>query len=318
MTDSWCAPRWGSGFSIGLSSWGSGWSFGFSYSNFSYASVPYASGWCAPAWTTNCWRPYGYGWRSPVWCAPRPIGHSYWFHDPYPTPWRSYAWRPVCWTAPDPCSWSVCHTDPYWTPWWSCTVPTVTCANWYGTTPWTLTASVAAPVGGAFVYAPVSTVVAAPVVVVEPLPDPDASWTLLAEGFDTDARHDFTRLSSAEPADARFAVGEALALAFAGQTARASDRLRDAFAIDPGAMHAIPFDARLAARLEALERALAPLASSRVPSIDALLVLSACQSARGDLATAYFTASQARELGDRSVGTAESVAWLADAMRQRL
>jgi hypothetical protein len=202
----------------------------------------------------------------------------------------------------------------------------VPCATWYGTTPWTLTASVGTSIGGGIggwsgggVYASATTVVTpAPIVLVEPLPDPDASWMLLAEGFDADARHDFTRLATAAPGDARFVVGEALALAFAGQTARASDRLRDAFALDAGAMHAIPLEARLAARLESLERALAPLAASRVPSIDALLVLSACQSARGDLATAYFTASQARDLGDRSVGTAESVAWLADAMRQRL
>jgi hypothetical protein len=301
-SDVWCAPRWSSGWSFAFSSWGGGWSFGVSYS-----SGWSRSGWCGP-WHDPCGWP---AWRPVGWCAPGPFVGSSWWHDPFATPWRSacwrpYAWRPVCWTAPDPCSWTVCHADPCWTPWWSCHAPTVVCASWYGSTPWTISVSTT------------STLAPAAAVFVAPPPDPDAAWTLLAEGFDVEARRDFALLGQAAPDDARHAVGEALALAFSGQTARASDRLRDALATDPGAMHAIPMDARLAARLESLERALAPLASSRVPSIDALLLLSACQSARGDLATAYFSASQARELGDRSIGTAESVAWLAEAMRQRL
>jgi hypothetical protein len=48
-----------------------------------------------------------------------------------------------------------------------------------------------------------------------------------------------------------------------------------------------------------------------------LIVLSASQAARGDLATAYLNATTAQAEGDRSAGAAAFISWLRAELRRR-
>jgi hypothetical protein len=142
-------------------------------------------------------------------------------------------------------------------------------------------------------------------------------WAFLAEGYDRDAEDGFVLLEAAYPGDERWTMGQAFARAFRSDTVRASDIFRDAFASDPTAIRRLSTDSKFTARLDALERSLAPAASMQRPSVDVLLVLAATQAARGELTSAYINATTAEAEGDRSSGTASFVSWLRAELRQR-
>lgn len=252
-------------------------SFGFG-SGFSFGFYYGTS--CAPlcaSWCNPWWEGYACSWS----CAPYGWSCSPWY-------------RPACW---DPCR-------PLWHSWYACgpcPVPT-----------WT-------PCYAYSVYTPVvytQTVYVPPVVRQPALPNPDALWAFLADGYDRDAEDGFILLESAYPADARWTIGQAIARAFRSDTMRAADLLRQAFANDPTAILRCTGDAKFAARLEALERSLMPAATAARPSTDALLVLAASQASRGELREAYLNATTAEAEGDRSRGTSAFVSWLRAELRR--
>lgn len=223
------------------------------------------------------------------WCNPWWDGYaSSWSCAPYAWRWRTYCrpyWYSSCYPAAYGCG--PCPI-PAWTP----------CYAW-------------APV----VYTPV--VYTAPVVVAPPpsIPNPDAMWAFLADGYDRDAEDGFVLLEAAYPSDARWTIGQGIARALRGDTLRAADLLRSAFANDPSAVMRLSRDPKFIARLEALERSLAPAANAPHPSIDALLVLAASQSARGALQDAYLNATTAQAEGDRGAGATALVSWLRAELR---
>ncbi|MCE2882465.1 MAG: hypothetical protein LW636_08930 [Planctomycetaceae bacterium] len=238
---------------------------------------------CAPlctSWANPWWCGYASSWScGPSWYACRP--YYSWCHRPWWHDWSSCAG----WYSPCP--------RPWWTPSYFYT-PVVY-------TPYAYTQ---------VVYQPV--VVQAP----PPLPTPSTLWGYLANGYDDDAADGFAVLAVAEPAEGVWYAAHGLALAFRGDEARGADLLRDAFVRDPAAMWRIDRDPRITRRIEALERVLSPMASGSPASVDALLVVAACQAARGDLAQSYFSATTAQAEGDRSAGTAAFVAWLRDEIRR--
>ena len=252
-------------------------SFGFG-SGFSFGFYYGTS--CAPlcsSWCNPWWEGYASSWS----CAP-------------------YGWSCSPWYGPS--CWNPCR--PLWHSWYSC-----------GPCPipaWT-------PCYAYSVYTPVvytQTVYVPPVVQQPALPNPDALWAFLADGYDRDAEDGFILLESAYPADARWTIGQAVARAFRSDTMRAADLLRQAFANDPTAILRCSGDAKFMARLEALERSLMPAATAARPSTDALLVLSASQAARGELREAYLNATTAEAEGDRSRGTTAFVTWLRAELRR--
>lgn len=231
------------------------------------------------------------------WCNPWWEGYACsWSVSAY-----SGAWRP--WYRPG-CGW-VNPCRPWWHTWYACgpcPVPAWTpCYSYY-------------PYGATYVYAPV---VYAPPVVVPTLPNPDALWTYLAEGYDRDAEDGFILLESSAPNDARWVAGQAIARAFRSDTVRAAMLLREAFALDAAVMTRLSQDPKFLARLDALERAVEPAAIAPQPSIDALLVMASVQAARGDVQAAYLNATTAESEGDRSAGTASFIAWLRAELRRR-
>ena len=231
------------------------------------------------------------------WCNPWWEGYACsWSVAPYSCGWRPW-YRPGCaWVNP-------CR--PWWHTWYACgpcPVPAWTpCYSYY-------------PYGATYVYAPVVT---APPVIVPTLPNPDALWTYLAEGYDRDAEDGFILLESADPNDARWVAGQAVVRAFRSDTVRAATLLREALALDGSVMTQMSQDRKFVARLEALERALEPAAIAPQPSIDALLVMAAVQAARGDVQAAYLNATTAEAEGDRSAGTASFISWLRAELRRR-
>ena len=254
---------------------------GFSFGFFYGSScAPLCSSWANPWWDgyASCWS-----------CGPDPWCHS-WYRPIYWSPCAPYRpWWDRCYTC-GPCpypAWTPCYTyawAPVYTP----------------------------------VYYPVTyttTYVAPPA---PSLPNPDAMWSFLADGYDRDAEEGFILLEAAEPSDQRWVVGQAVARAFRGETARASDLLREAFRRDSSSIDHISHDAKFVARLEALERSLEPLNNATPPHVDALLVTAASQAARGDLSAAYLNATTAQSEGDRSSGTAAFVAWLRAELRRRI
>ena len=257
---------------------GFGFSFGFFYGS---SCAPLCTSWCNP-W----WEGYAVSWtcrpaysRWSGWCRTR---YTYW--DPCRPWWES-------WTACGPCpapAWTPCYTwSPCYRPAWYVTAPVYTTAVVYTAPP------------------------------PPALPNPDAMWTFLADGYDRDAEDGFVLLEAAYPGDERWTMGQAFARAFRSDTVRASDLFRDAFAGDPSAVRRLSADPKFISRLEALERSLAPAAAMQRPSVDVLLVLAATQAARGDLTGAYINATTAEAEGDRSSGTAAFVSWLRAELRQR-
>ena len=253
-------------------------SFGFG-SGFSFGFYYGTS--CAPlcaSWCNPWWEGYACSWS----CAP----YGSWGCAPY--------YRPVVW---NPCR-------PWWHSWYACgpcPIPTWTPCYTYS------------------VYTPIvytQTVYVPPVVQQPSLPNPDAMWAFLADGYDRDAEDGFILLESAYPADARWTIGQAFARAFRSDTMRAADLVRSAFANDPTAILRCPGDAKLMSRLEALERSLMPAATAARPSTDALIVLAAAQAARGELREAYLNATTAEAEGDRSRGTTAFVSWLRAELRR--
>jgi hypothetical protein len=269
------------GLSVSVGFGSGGFSFGFFYGS---SCAPLCSSWCNPWWDG-----YASYWTcAPAYCA-------------WPTPWRSPCWRPVCaptWTCWNPCS-------PWWTASYSC-----------GPCPlpaWTPCYAYSPIVCATVVYTqPVAVPVAPP-----PLPNPSALWTFLAEGYDDDAENGFARLAAVDPGERAWFVGQGFARAFRGETAWASDIMREAFLRDPSSILRTSGDPRFVARLGALERSLSQLASGPAPSVDALLMTAASQAARGDLNAAYFSATSAQAEGDRSAGTASFIAWLRAEIRAR-
>ncbi len=255
-----------------------GFGSGFSFGFFYGSScAPLCSSWCNP-W----WEGYASSWN----CAPYSYSYSF-----------AYGWRPWWnrWNGCGPCpfpAWTPCYTyGPYFAP------PTYT-----------------------QVYTQVYTPVYIPAVYqTQPpsLPNPDALWAFLADGYDRDAEDGFVLLEAGYPADERWTIGQAIARAFRSDTVGAADLFREAFIADPSAITRTSHDPKFIARLEALERAVEPAASAAQPSIDALIVLSASQAARGDLATAYLNATTAQAEGDRSAGAAAFISWLRAELRRR-
>jgi hypothetical protein len=281
------------GLSISLGFGSGGFSFGFFYGS---SCAPLCSSWCNPWWD-------GYA--------------SYWTCSPYYVgagclPWRARwasCWNPywnVCWSS----GWNPCWPYNVCAPAWPVYTPCFTYAP-------VVCASVVTVPATTIIYTP--PVVAAPVVVAPaPLPNPDALWTFLAEGYDFDAEKGFVALNAADPAESAWTFGIGFARAFQGEVARASDMLREAMRTDPSGVLRTSADPRFVARLEALERSLSPAANGATTQVDALLIIAASQAARGDLSGAYFTATTARAEGDRSMGTAAFIAWLEGELRQRI
>jgi hypothetical protein len=271
------------GLSISVGFGSGGFSFGLFYGS---SGAPLCSSWSNPWWE---------GYASYWTCAPT--------YSAWPTPWRGPCWTAYCaprWTCWNPCRpwW---HTYAVWTP---CPLPVYTPC--YSYSPF---------VCSTIVYTQ-------PVVVQVPppqpsLPNPSALWTFLAEGYDDDAEDGFAVLAAAYPSEQAWFVGQGFARAFRGETAWASDILREAFLRDPSSILRTSGDPRFVARLDALERSLAQLASGPRPSVDAVFVIAASQAARGDLDSAYFSATSAQAEGDRSAGTASFVSWLRAEIRAR-
>jgi len=214
------------------------------------------------------------------WCNPWWDGHAtYWSCRP------SWSWS-TAWCRPWHHYWTACAPCPLpaWTP----------C---YAYSP--------------VVYRPV--VVAAPQPVV---PNPDAMWAFLADGYDRDAEDGFILLEAADPSDQRWVLGQAIARAFRGDSVRAATLLRSAFVHDPSAIAGLSRDPKFIARLEALERSLDPLVQAARPSIDALVIAAASQAARGALSESYLNATTAVAEGDRSTGAANLAAWLRAELRR--
>jgi len=252
-------------------------SFGFG-SGFSFGFYYGTS--CAPlcaSWCNPWWEGYACSWS----CAP-------------------YGWSCAPWYRP--VAWNPCR--PWWQSWYACgpcPIPT-----------WT-------PCYAYSVYTPVvytQTIYVPPAPQPPSLPNPDAMWAFLADGYDRDAEDGFILLESAYPADARWTIGQAFARAFRSDTMRAADLVRSSFANDPTAVLRCPSDPKLMSRLEALERSLMPSATAARPSIDALIVLAAAQAARGELREAYLNATTAEAEGDRSRGTTAFVSWLRAELRR--
>lgn len=230
------------------------------------------------SWSNPWWEGYASSWN----CAPYSYSYSF-----------AYGWRPWWnrWNGCGPCpfpAWTPCYTyGPYFAP---------------------------------VIYTPVYTPVYIPTVYqTQPpsLPNPDALWAFLADGYDRDAEDGFVLLEAGYPADERWTIGQAIARAFRSDTVGGADLFREAFIADPSAITRTSHDPKFIARLEALERAVEPAASATPPSVDALIVLSASQAARGDLATAYLNATTAQAEGDRSAGAAAFISWLRAELRRR-
>ena len=276
------------GLSVSIGFGSGGFSFGLFYSS---SSAPLCSSWYNPWWDG-----YATYWT----CTPTYVGCG--------TPWRPY-WRQSLWLV----NWhhrDAC--DPWWHGgWW--THPAI-CAP--APRPiWTPCFTYSPVICTTFV--PVQTVVVAPVPAPPSLPNPSALWTFLAEGYDRDAEDGFAVLAAADPTERAWFVGQGFARAFRGETAWASDILRQAFHDDPSSITRTSSDGRFIARLEALERSLEPWTSDPSPNIDALVVTAASAAARGDLNGAYFFATTAQAEGDRSAGTAAFTAWLRAELRAR-
>ena len=276
------------GLSISIGFGSGGFSFGLFYSS---SSAPLCSSWYNPWWDG-----YATYWTT----TPTYVGCT--------TPWRPY-WRRSLWLT----SWH------YWDacdPWWH--------GRWYAHPAicapaprpiWTPCFTYSPVICTTFV--PVQTVVVTPVPAPPSLPNPSALWTFLAEGYDRDAEDGFAVLAAADPSERAWFVGQGFARAFRGETAWASDILRQAFLDDPSSVTRTSSDGRFIARLEALERSLEPSTIDPSPNIDALVVTAASAAARGDLNGAYFFATTAQAEGDRSAGTAAFTAWLRAELRAR-
>jgi hypothetical protein len=280
--------RRGLSISVGF---GSGFSFGFFYGT---SCAPLVSSWCNPWWD---------GYASYWTCAPR---HCAW-GDVWWSNWCRPAWSaPYCWSPHRPWWWSsyACGPCPWpaWTP--SYAYAPIVCAT---------------VIPSYTVTTVVSTLPAAPAVVVQPVapPNPQALWSALAAGYDDNAEDGFAILAAEDPLERAWFVGQGFARAFRGETAWAAVILDQAFAVDPSSVDRVSRDPLLVARLEALERSLAPLTSGAAPSLDAMLVTAASQAARGDLTAAYFTATSAEAEGDRRAGTATLIDWLRREIRLR-
>jgi len=213
------------------------------------------------------------------WCNPWWDGYATWWSCRPSWSWHTAWCRPwnSCWSACGPCP------LPAWTP--------------------------------CYAYSPV---VYRPVVV-QPqpvIPNPDAMWAFLADGYDRDAEDGFILLEAAEPNDQRWVLGQAVARAFRGETDRAADLFRGACVHDPSALLRLSRDPKFVARLEALERSLDPIVQCARPSTDALVTVAASQAARGALSDAYLNATTASAEGDRSVGTANLISWLRAELRR--
>lgn len=256
-----------------------GFGSGFSFGFFYGSSgAPLCSSWGNPWWNgyATSWSCAPYAWRWRTYCTP------YWYS--------------TCWSAPYACG--PCPI-PAWTP----------CYAWSPV-------YYPAPSYSTVVYVPVTDT--PPVVVQAPpaLPNPEAMWAFMADGYDRDAEDGFVLLEAAYPNDARWTAGQGIARALRGDTVRAAALLRVSMANDPSALSRLSGDPKFIARLEALERSLAPAATAAQPSIDALLVLSASQAARGALNDAYLNATTAQAEGDRSAGANALSSWLRAELRR--
>ena len=277
--------RRGLSISVGF---GSGFSFGFFYGT---SCAPLVSSWCNPWWD-------GYA--------------SYWTCAPRHCAWGDVWWRN--WCRP---SWSAWHCWSPHRPWWWSSYAFGPCP-WPAWTPsYAYAPIVCATVIPSYTVTTVVTPVSVPVVQPVAPPNPQALWSALAAGYDDNAEDGFAALAAADPRERVWFVGQGFARAFRGETAWAAVIIEQALATDPSSIERVSSDPLLVARLEALERSLAPLTSSGAPSLDAMLVTAASQAARGDLDAAYFTATSAQAEGDRRAGTAALADWLRGEIRRR-
>lgn len=298
--DWWQPYQCSDGLSISIGFGSGGFSFGFFYGS---SCAPLCTSWCNPWWegyasSWTCTPAYYAPNCRPVWCAPS------WYAGP------SWSWG-GCWS--------------FGSPWWStyvscgpCPYPAYTpCFAYspvlYSSVVYTSPVVISSPV----IYQ--QTIVTTPVPPAPPpLPNPSDVWAAVTDGADDAALRGFADLAAADPAESSWLIGRGFTQAFQGDTAWASDTLREAMRLDASGFQRTWGDPRFVARLEALERSLSPLAGGRTPWVDALLVTAASQAARGDLAGAFFTATTAQAEGDRSMGTAAFVRWLQTELRGRI
>lgn len=297
--DWWQPYQCSDGLSISIGFGSGGFSFGFFYGS---SCAPLCSSWCNPWWegyacSWTCTPAYYAPSCRPVWCAPS------WYAGP------SWSWG-GCWS--------------FGSPWWSsyvscgpCPYPAYTPCFAYSPVLYSSAVYSSVVYTTPVVYQ--QTIVTTPVPPAPPpLPNPSDVWSAVTDGADDAALHGFADLAAANPAESSWLVGRGFTQAFQGDTAWASDTLREAMRLDASGFQRTWGDPRFVARLEALEQSLSPLAGGRTPWVDALLVTAASQAARGDLASAYFTATTAQSEGDRSMGTAAFVRWLQIELRGRI
>lgn len=246
---------------------GGGWGFGFGYAGGGWGvSVGYSTGWYG--WN-NCWAPWGWS----GWCAP--------------------AWYGPSWCAPTYVSGNVSFAIPLviQTPvYYQEVVPPLAIVE----TPVFVSAAAATPV------------VAQTIVPTLPMPVmPDAgvleqdAWDALAQGQDFRAEELFASVLNAEPSNPRARAGYGLAAALTGREATAAWAMRDALALRPDALDALPLTPGLRWQLTELARQLEGRAAD--PSLaggsDVLFLAAAMRASVGDRAQAAYAMELAARRG---------------------
>jgi len=262
------------GLSVSIGFGSGGFSFGFFYGS---SGAPFCSSWSNPWWEGYC---------------------------------SSWSWRPACaWAGPCWPTWC----GPWYRGWWNPCRP-LWAANWCAPAPapcWTPCFTYS-PFVCSTVYAPSVTYVsvAPPPAPPPPPPSPVALFAMLANGYDVDAEAGFAELAAIDPGESAWVLAQGFGRAFRGEVTFGADAIRNGLLRDPSGLLRLSSDARFVGRLEALELTLTPLATGATPSVDAMLLIAATQAARGELSSAFFTASSARGNGDRTPATSAFIAWL--------
>ncbi len=278
-----CWNSWGSssGFSFGLGFGSGAFSFGLYYSSY---NTPLCASYCNPWWNGYCgyvsvYRPPSWGWSRPCW-SPTGVWYSnYFVYSGVPAAWCTpvYAYTPVV-ALP-----SVAYVDSYYT------TPAVV----YVDTP---------------VAAPTST--PSPAATAAFTTGESQAWELLSTGFPRSAADLFAQSHDENLANPRPLVGYAMALATLEDLAAAATVMRQALAIDPGALASFPVPAELGERLRLLEQTSEIASRQASTATDALFLLASWRAIQNKYTEAHFAILSAQGAGEQSLAAARLRSWL--------
>ncbi len=131
----------------------------------------------------------------------------------------------------------------------------------------------------------------------------DVGWDLLFQGELYEAEHFFSAASHAHPYSALPQMGLSLAQARLGNESTAIRLMRRAVLLDVTALHQVPDDYRADKRLKKMKKRFRKEAGKSLPAADALFMVAALETMRGDVKDAYRAIKQARDAGCRAAST---------------